>query len=66
MTRKHKDALIRLFPNMKSKIYTLKEYAEGKNTKDYFGKDIADNYDFTLIFLILWNAHTDLQAMCAI
>jgi protein-tyrosine phosphatase len=65
MTRKHKDALIRLFPHMKSKLYTLKEYAEGKNTKDYFGKDIADNYDFTLDILDPYGMPIQIYRQCA-
>ncbi len=65
MTRKHKDAIIRLFPSVKSKIYTLQEYAERKNTKDYFGKDIADNYDFTLDVIDPYGMPIQVYRQCA-
>jgi len=65
MTRKHKDAIIRLFPKVKSKIYTLKEYAERKNIKEYFGKNIADDYDFTLDVLDPYGMTIQIYKQCA-
>jgi protein-tyrosine phosphatase len=65
MTRKHKDALIRLFPNLESKIYTLKEYAEGNNIKNYFSKDITNNYDFSLDILDPYGMPLQVYKQCA-
>lgn len=65
MTRKHKDAIIRLFPSIKPKIYTLKEYAEGKDSKDYSGKDITNNYDFTLDILDPYGMSIQVYKQCA-
>lgn len=65
MTRNHKDAITRLFPDIKPRVYTLKEYAEGKNTKEYFGKDIADDYDFTLDILDPYGMSIQVYRQCA-
>lgn len=55
MTRNHKDAIIRMFPDTKSKVFTLKEYARGKDNDECPGKclgnGIADDYDFSLDIL---------------
>ena len=44
LTEKHKDILLRLFPNERNKIYTLKEYVE-PNIKY---KDIDDPWGYGL------------------
>ena len=46
-TTGHKQLLIQMFPNLKEKIYTIKEFAYGEN---YTDKDISDpwGYDITV------------------
>ena len=44
VAEKHKNMLIRMYPNLKNKIYTLKEYVvmenEDKDIKEPWGYDI--------------------------
>lgn len=44
IAEKHKNMLIRMYPNLKNKIYTLKEYVEmeneDKDIKEPWGYDI--------------------------
>ena len=46
-TSSHKQILLQLYPDLGGKIFTIKEYAYGLNTKD---KDISDpwGYDITV------------------
>lgn len=46
-TMAHKQLLIQMYPNLKEKIYTIKEYAYGKEIEN---KDISDpwGYDITI------------------
>ena len=46
-TKGHKELLIQMYPNLKEKIYTIKEYAYGENNQDV---DISDpwGYDITV------------------
>jgi protein-tyrosine-phosphatase len=49
MTRSHRDAIINQFPNLKSKVFTLKEYVSDVNPNDSFGEnhqalDISDPF----------------------
>ena len=65
MTRNHKDAITRLFPDTKSKVFTLKEYAQGKNNNECFGNDIADDYDFSLDIIDPYGMPIQVYRQCA-
>lgn len=41
-TNNHKNFVLQVFPNLKGKVYTIKEYAEPENTEDL---DISDPWE---------------------
>lgn len=65
MTRNHKDAILRLFPDMKSKVFTLKEYAQWKDNNECFGNDIADDYNFSLDIIDPYGMPVQIYRECA-
>lgn len=71
MTQAHKDAILQLFPEISSKVYTLKQYAaesiDGKKPKNQLFKnyDFDFNYDFNIDIPDPYGKPLELYKYCA-
>ncbi|HOJ10055.1 MAG TPA: low molecular weight protein arginine phosphatase [Clostridiales bacterium] len=71
MTQAHKDAILQLFPEINSKVYTLKEYAaetiDSERQKDQLFKNynFDFNYDFNIDIPDPYGKPLELYKYCA-